>query len=414
MPTVGSPRRYAIDVFVASLTPVTLTYYLNATSVPSITRLNPVAACIGDTLVLDKVSSITSAATIAVVCFPRGVISYDKVVLKVNGAAPVSWIVDSGAGDSQCLVGLDVGFGQLEAAIITVYPRPTATTATPISWSEFGCANCTAGYRSSRGAQSCTRCGVGYYSSDVAETCIACPVGTMCPVDNTTLAVDCGPGFYQPQTGQSFCLSCPAGKYCELQRTTDPQNCTAGNFSGSGASACIKCQAGFISNDGAPACKGIPTVGPAEVIQCPVGYYGLDPECNPCPANTNSSVNHTLTLLDCRCVAGYVCTYKKRISVVLTLHNITWDMKTYVGLSQSSIIDAIAQAAGVSRENVIINPMFSGRRRLFNLNSARHVMFITVHGAEKLDVERVYSILNVSSHITWAHSHSVHVARELS
>ena len=49
-----------------------------------------------------------------------------------------------------------------------------------------------------------------------------------------------------------------------------------------------------------------------------------------------------------------------------------------------------------------------------NLNSGRHVMFITVNDAENLDVGRVYSILNVSSHVSWAHSHSVHVARALS
>ena len=141
-----------------------------------------------------------------------------------------------------------------------------------------------------------------------------------------------------------------------------------------------------------------------------MGYYGLSPECNPCPPNTNSSFNHTLTVLDCRCLAGFVCTYKKRISVVLTLHEITWDMKTLVGLSQSAIIDAIAAAAGVPRENVVINPTFSGRR-LMRLR--QRDMFITVHGADALDVEKVYSNLDVS-HVAWTHSHSVHVARELS
>jgi hypothetical protein len=181
---------------------------------------------------------------------------------------------------------------------------------------------------------------------------------------------------------------------CPETNTTDPVDCAEGLTSRKGAGSCHS-----------------PPVGPVEVIPCPVGYYGLDPECNPCPANTNSSLGNTSTILDCRCLAGFVCTYTKRISVVLTLHNITWDMRTPAGLSQSSIIDAIALAAGVSRSNVVINPMFSGRRRLMALNSGRHVMFITVKEADGLDVQRVYSELSVSSHVSWAHSHSVHVAR---
>jgi hypothetical protein len=52
----------------------------------------------------------------------------------------------------------------------------------------------------------------------------------------------------------------------------------------------------------------------------------------------------------------------------------------------------------VALENVIINTMFSGKCRLLNLDSKRHVMFIAVHGAERLDVDRVYVIPNMSSH----------------
>jgi hypothetical protein len=142
---------------------------------------------------------------------------------------------------------------------------------------------------------------------------------------------------------------------------------------------------------------------------CGVGTYGQYPLCNPCPANTNSSFNHTSTLLDCRCLAGFVCTYTKQISVVLTLNSITWDMTTIAGLSQNAIIDAIAQAAGVSRDKVVINSMFSGRRLL---RLQRREVFVTVYGADTLDTDSVYRQLNVS-HVAWTHRHSVHVAREL-
>jgi hypothetical protein len=122
-------------------------------------------------------------------------------------------------------------------------------------------------------------------------------------------------------------------------------------------------------------------------------------------------VGNASTILDCRCLAGFVCTYTKRISVVLTLHEITWNMTTIAGLSQSAVIDAIAQAAGVARGMVVINGMFTGRRRLMGLDR-RHKMFITVSGAETLDVGRAYELLGVKAHIAWEHKHALRVARE--
>jgi hypothetical protein len=95
--------------------------------------------------------------------------------------------------------------------------------------------------------------------------------------------------------------------------------------------------------------------------------------------------------------------------VVLTLHNISWDMLNPTTLAQSSVIDAIVQAAGVSRENVHINGMFSGRRLL---DLQKHKLFITVKEAETLDLDMAYSLLSIDSHISWQHSHSLHVARE--
>ena len=196
-----------------------------------------------------------------------------------------------------------------------------------------------------------------------------------------------------------------------MQRTDIPQNCSVGYHSGSGATACINCTVGFSWSVSTSSCVLNAIIGPAESIPCPVGYYGVDPACSACPPHTNSSTDHTSTLLDCRCLPGYLCSYTKRISVVLTLHNISWDMLNPVTLSQSSVIDAIAQAAGVSKENVHINGMFSGRRRLLQ-DLQKHKLFITVKEADTLNLDLAYSLLNIDSHISWEHSHSLHVARE--
>jgi hypothetical protein len=315
MLTAGqSDKRYAVEVFAAALAPTTLTYYLNASFMG---QLTPTAACIGDTLVLDKVSSIATAS-ISVVCFPRGTTSSSDLVFKVQGVAPLSWTVDSGMDATQCVITMapNYSFNRV-VSVISVYARPTGNTVLPVSWSSF---------------------------------------------------------------------SCPS--------------CSAGSYSPSGVSVCSKCAAGFTSQAGSSTCIAVP---------CSVGYYGVGPLCSPCPANTNSSGGFNLTVLDCRCLAGFVCTYTKQINVVLTLNSITWDMTTIAGLSQNAIIDAIAQAAGVPREKVVISSIFSGRRLL---RLQRREVHVTVHGAEGLDIDSVYRQLNVS-HVAWTHRHSVHVAREL-
>jgi hypothetical protein len=271
------------------------------------------------------------------------------------------------------------------------------------------CVKCPAGtYGSAVDSAVCRACALGKYSSAIGATtqsaCQSCAAGGYVSYTAASVCDTCAVGKYATAVGansSSVCQSCSPGAYTSISGSTVCQNCTAGNYSNSGASACTLCGPGLVSHDGAASCYAMPV--------CGVGTYGQYPLCNPCPANTNSSLNHTSTLLDCRCLAGFVCTYTKQINVVLTLNSITWDMTTIAGLSQNAIIDAIAQAAGVSREKVVISSMFSGRRLL---RLQRREVLVTVHGAEGLDIDSVYRQLNVS-HVAWTHRHSVHVAREL-
>ena len=194
MPTVGSTIRYALDVFVASPTPVTLTYRLYASADPSQNHFNPVAACMGDTIVLDKASSIQSAANIVIICFPRGPMAHSDLVFKVSGAAPVSWTVDAGAGNSQCLIGMNVyNRGLRTVGVLRIYNRPTGSTSSiPVSWSEFACASCAPGYRSSKGASNCTACERGQYSANAAAvSCTRCPAFTTSIHNASASLLDC-------------------------------------------------------------------------------------------------------------------------------------------------------------------------------------------------------------------------------
>jgi hypothetical protein len=129
-------------------------------------------------------------------------------------------------------------------------------------------------------------------------------------------------------------------------------------------------------------------------------------------------------------MAGYVCQYSKRINVRLTLSNITWDMLNVDGIANSPIIDAIAAAAGVSRDSVIINGVIagsSGRRRLTqpspspesedpdpqSVGSDKVSIWATVLGANSLNHALATALLDPykPESLSWTHSHSIRVDR---
>jgi hypothetical protein len=96
----------------------------------------------------------------------------------------------------------------------------------------------------------------------------------------------------------------------------------------------------------------------------------------------------------------------------LTFKNISWEMLNLTAFSHSAVMDAIAAAAGVSSDMVHINGVYTGRRRLLETaETLSHRMFITVSGAENLNVETAYLLLGeVDAHITWEHKHTMRVA----
>ena len=237
--------------------------------------------------------------------------------------------------------------------------------------------------------------------------CSACRSGTFMSVSCTgsqdAICTPCAVGKFSSEPSSLACLNCTAGTFMPVTGASVCLNCSAGNYSGSGASSCMQCAAGYSSSEASAVCEKLPP--------CQIGYYGLTPDCIKCPPNTNSTLNHTLTLLDCRCLSGFVCTYNKRIHVVLTFKNISWEMLNLTSLSQSVVIDAIAAAAGVFKESVHINGVYTGKRRLLESGETlSHKMFIIVSGADNFNVGAAYSLLgNVDAHIAWEHKHTVRV-----
>lgn len=222
-------KRYAIDLFVSSPTPVTLTYSM------SNSLISPVAVCMGDTLVMNS-----PGAYIYVGCFPLSNPVAASIVEKGFDMGTVTWLVDVDL-TMECFVSIA---GSSVSSRIKIYARNVATTTdVSVLSGTLTCANCTSGYKADPGAQVCTECGLGYYSNPVSQTCTACPAGTKCPTTTSPAPVNCGVGNYQSQSTQSLCLPCPVGQYCDLAITVTPIDCPAGSYrSTEGAASLADCQ----------------------------------------------------------------------------------------------------------------------------------------------------------------------------
>ena len=68
--------------------------------------------------------------------------------------------------------------------------------------------------------------------------------------------------------------------------------------------------------------------------------------------HTTSVFGHTETILACRCMQGFVCSYTKRINVVLRILNLTVPIDQNNNVNLNDYVAAIANAAGVPIANV--------------------------------------------------------------
>ena len=109
---------------------------------------------------------------------------------------------------------------------------------------------------------------------------------------------------------------------------------------------------------------------------CVAGYY-LYNGCVQCPAHTTSAQG-SVGVVSCQCLAGYVCSYTKTLTITLFLNfNNTPAPTTAADLLSSPEIAAVAQAVGVPVANIQvvgITPVNPHRRLL----DATHQVILTI------------------------------------
>lgn len=137
--------------------------------------------------------------------------------------------------------------------------------------------------------------------------------------------------------------TCPGGFYCP-QYNTGPVQCPLGTYY---------------------PYTGRPTVC---TNPCPLNYYCINANTyEKCPNNTVSPLRSS-SKLNCSCITGYSCTYTKQVNLHVVLH-----VPPSFWLSDPSIqqhfVQAVAEAAGVPVENVILENVLPhlGSRRLLEV-----------------------------------------------
>ncbi len=304
-----------VTVFVASSTPTTITYSPYVVTTAYSTFVVVTAACLGDTLVLNKPTGSTKYTTLPykdlyISCIPIGDENDPPAItVMASGPSPLTWTVAGIDASMQCFISygaIPAGSwwaGPMYYSWLKLYPRPSPTgSASP-------CKNCSAGtFSLTAGASS-------------NSTCIACGAGT-----------------YMTEQGGTACTACPASS-----------NTTAAGRSRRGD--CI-CDPGFVGN--------LTLLGQTCAI-CPANSYCAGLLQTPCPLHTHSPAQSSLQA-HCRCDAGYKCRYGRDVQLVLR-----FSVAPATFASQEASIRAqIASLAGVPVSSVYLvqSALAAGRRML--------------------------------------------------
>ena len=145
-----------------------------------------------------------------------------------------------------------------------------------------------------------------------------------------------------------------------------------------------------------------------------------------CPPNTQSVPGNTGSLLGCRCLGGFTCSYTKRLAVTVRIVNMT--QANFTTNYQTSFMRAIAGAAGVSVSQVTMVGAISGRRLLSFYSPATsddsgkgvtwghhpqpQELTVKFHVRDSDYLEHIQT-LDVEMELAWEHAHDMHVKRQL-
>jgi len=215
----------------------------------------------------------------------------------------------------------------------------------------------------------------------------ACKPGYFCPFNSTT-EIPCPLGTYNPIEGQRVCVDCPMGTYSfsnETTRTACAQ-CPRGSYTLTAATQridqCLKCPPGYscAAPDALPIPCPVGTYNPyesrAECDTCPLGTYSAEahrssicPLCpansvcpSPskrveCPAQTTSAEGGAFTL-DCKCVSGYECMYRRQVVVSFRFNSTQPMLQNTTTLENNAALilglrQSVAAASGVELARVV-------------------------------------------------------------
>ena len=316
-------------------------------------------------------------------------------------------------------------------AVSTCSPCDTGTYSTGSGMGTAStCSTCPIGaYNSAGQASACTLCAAGTYNTDTGvSVCSNCTIGTYSTgtgISTPTTCLTCPNGIYP---GASSCGFCTAGTHILDLGTGIPTcpPCYPGTYSSSANSAtCSQCETGTYSSSSQSSsclgCKTCTAYGETSVGSCPPGsandtvvcacvadlYRDTKANtCNRCPANT-FSLPSSVSLLDCRCVAGYVCKYTKRIHAVIVLT--TAFLETFNSADQQAFLASVAKAASVPSGNVKILEIVShgGRRLLAATGNKSITVKLAIMGSTSVDDSQLLKSHKNINHVTWEHSHHV-------
>jgi hypothetical protein len=170
-----------------------------------------------------------------------------------------------------------------------------------------------------------------------------------------------------------------------------------------------KCPAGTFQNESGQAAD-------SQCRACEPNFYCPTPTLKgACPHGTASNASST-SELQCNCVAGYTCNYKKVINAVVTLIMGLEEFQSNTDV-QTALRQAVANAAGTQLNKVSITNFAtrpSGGRRLLETDVS-HVMLRILDGQvngleEDLDRHLASAGLRATPDRAWIEPHYVSVS----
>ena len=213
-------------------------------------------------------------------------------------------------------------------------------------------------------------CAGTYTSSFGSSTCLSClslPAGSYCPAGSTSAAGSQCPAGYHCAGGTADKQACPAGKYSASLGATSASacpDCEPGKFAGSGASDCTKCGAGKFSSSWGAESEATCIECPENTFSSALGERGIY-TCNTCPAGKTApsgSAENTDCISPSTAASASTGAHEARIVLSLPM-----SPSAFTDDKQAAFKSSLAQAAGVSSEEVVIH-------RIESMSSRRHLL----------------------------------------